>query len=234
MFNRSEKVFAGVLLIVCAIVGIVGYSFSRPSTPPRKVWFDAAGGDVIFAHAYHASLANCNDCHHDYDENAPEETEMNCRGCHYFGEEQELESPDPTHPRVIGANCTECHQDLGDAMSTCDTCHIRQGLAFEASGRVMPALPGLIKFDIEEAEVKDFDHKRHISEAVGEPCITCHHEFEGGKAMEGMEREKSCRACHYKLADNIPEWEEDDHVHYIGANCVKCHDTEDCSLCHKE
>ena len=182
MFNRSEKIFAGVLLILCAIVGIMGYSFSRTSSPPRKVWFDTAGGDVIFAHAYHTSLANCSDCHHDYDEQAPEDTEMNCRTCHYFGEARgETESPDPTHTRVIGANCTECHQDLGDAMAACDTCHIRQGLAFEASGRVMPVLPVQIKFDIEEAEVKDFDHKRHTSEAVGEPCITCHHAFKGAR-----------------------------------------------------
>ena len=59
MITKAEKFLAIALLIVSAIVGIVGYSFSRASSPPNKIWFDAGGGDVIFDHAYHATLAEC-------------------------------------------------------------------------------------------------------------------------------------------------------------------------------
>lgn len=233
MFNTSEKVFAGVLLIVCAIVGIVGYSFPRSSSPPSKVWFDASGGDVIFDHAYHVALAECNDCHHNFDEQgtAPE-AENNCRTCHYYGEARELESEDPTHPRFIGANCIECHKSAAMEI-VCDACHVRQGFAFEASGRIMPALPEKVKFDT-DGGVVIFDHKVHISKDVGEPCITCHHECKGGKDMKGMACDKDCRACHYQQADKIPECDNENHARYIGANCANCHDGDDCSQCHED
>ena len=52
--------------------------------------------------------------------------------------------------------------------------------------------------------------------------------------MENMAREKNCRACHYQLADSIPEAEDDIHTRYIGVNCAECHDVDDCSTCHEE
>ena len=235
MFNKSEKLFSGILFIICLVAGVLGYSYSGTDDPPGRVWFDTSGGQVIFAHGYHTGFLKCVDCHHDYDEKNPANEEMNCRACHYYGEGREMESSDSTHPRVIGAGCRECHAEQDEAISTCETCHIRKGREFEVSGFLMPTVPKRVTFEVEEAELKaDFDHEFHMSEDVGEPCMTCHHEFKGGKGMEGMVREKSCRACHYKLADQIPEYEEDDHVHYIGANCVSCHEEEDCSFCHKE
>ena len=141
MFSKAEKVFAGALVIACAILGIIGYSSPSSSDPPSKIWFDTGGGDVIFDHDYHVSFSGCDDCHHGYDEedDAPD-FEMNCRACHYYGEEGETPSDDETHVRYIGANCVGCHDDMAMEVS-CDSCHIQQGYAFEASGSVMPSLP---------------------------------------------------------------------------------------------
>jgi hypothetical protein len=231
MFNRAEKIFAGAILIVGVVVGIVGYSFTGPSHPPKKIWFDTAGGDVIFDHAYHATLSDCSDCHHNYEEGGTEaDNEMNCRSCHYFGEALESQSEDPTHKRFIGANCVDCHKEMAMKV-TCDACHIQQGFAFEASGRVMPPLPESVKFETDGGLVT-FNHKVHISEDVGEPCSTCHHGFKENKGTEGLKREKSCRACHYELADKIPEFKDENHTRYIGANCTECHGAEDCGMCH--
>ncbi len=233
MFNQIEKFFATALLAVCVIVAIVGYSISGPPLPPNKVWFDAAGGDVIFNHAYHSSFAKCSDCHHGVDEESAEaRTEMNCRSCHYYGEAREVESEDSTHKRLIGANCIECHKSMQIAVA-CDSCHIRKGMAFEKSGATLPPAPETVKFDT-DAGLVTFDHKTHTGEDVGEPCMTCHHPFKGGKEMQGMSREKNCRACHYKLADKIPQSKDENHIRFIGINCASCHDTKDCSLCHKE
>jgi len=233
MFSKTEKLLSGILLIVCAITGIVGYSFSRTSSPPKKVWFDAAGGDVIFDHAYHLFFTECQDCHHDYEgKESDADTEMNCRTCHYYGEAQELKSEDSTHSRFIGANCIECHKSMSLEV-TCNTCHIRKGYGFEESGRVPSPLPETVKFDTDNGEVT-FDHKIHISKDVGEPCRTCHHGFKEVKGMEGLNREKNCRTCHYKRSDLIPEGEDEYHKRYIGANCINCHDSEDCSMCHQE
>ncbi|UCB48429.1 MAG: cytochrome c3 family protein [Deltaproteobacteria bacterium] len=231
MFNRAEKIFAGAILIVGVVVSIVGYSFTGPSDPPKKIWFDTAGGDVIFDHAYHATLSDCSDCHHNYEEGGTEaDNEMNCRSCHYFGEARESESEDPTHKRFIGANCIDCHKEMAMKV-TCDACHIQQGLAFEASGRMMPPLPESVEFETDGGLVT-FNHKQHISEDVDEPCITCHHDLKDKKGMEGLEREKRCRACHYDLGDKIPDFKDENHTRYIGANCTECHDAEDCGACH--
>ena len=231
MFNKAEKIFALAILILGVVVSIVGYSFTGPSDPPKKIWFDTAGGDVILDHAYHASFSDCSDCHHNYEEedegSAPE---MNCRSCHYFGEARESESEDQTHKRFIGANCVGCHKEMSMKV-TCEACHIQQGLAFEASGRLMPLLPESVEFETDGGLVA-FDHKQHISEDVGEPCLTCHHEIEDKKGMEGLEKEKSCRACHYELEDKIPELDDENHTRYIGANCTECHGAEDCGACH--
>jgi len=125
MFSTTEKIFAGVLLIVCAIVGLAGFSFPRESSPPSKVWFNASGGDVIFDHAYHVTLAECYDCHHNFDKEViSSEAENNCRACHYYGEARELKSEDPTHPHFIGANCIECHKSVSMEI-VCDACHVR-------------------------------------------------------------------------------------------------------------
>jgi len=233
MISKAEKFFAIALLIVSVIVGIVGYSFSRTSSPPKKIWFDAKGGDVIFDHAYHATLAECNECHHNVDKkDTPAGTEMNCRTCHYYGEARELKSEDQTHKRFIGANCTDCHKSMSIDLG-CNTCHIRQGFAFEESGRVMSPLPQSVKFETDNGLVT-FNHKVHISKDIGEPCITCHHEFTKVKGMEGLERSKNCRACHYNLANKILEHEDEYHNRYIGTNCTQCHDADDCGTCHVE
>jgi hypothetical protein len=231
MFNQAEKFLALAILIAGVIVSIVGYSFTGASDPPKRIWFDTAGGDVIFDHTYHISFSDCSDCHHDYEEGERGAgSEMNCRSCHYFGEAAGSESEDPTHKRFIGANCIDCHKEMKMKV-TCNTCHIRQGFAFEASGRIMAHVPETVKIE-NDAGLVTFDHKLHSGEDVDEPCVACHHEIKDKEDWQGLEREKNCRACHYELEDKIPALDDENHTRYIGASCAECHDADDCGMCH--
>ncbi len=140
MFKKGEKIFAVTLLAVCVLIGIVGYSFSGDSTAPDKIWFDSAGGDVILDHVYHVEVAECEDCHHNIEEDSkPEDAELDCRVCHYYGEKPEEESEDETHKRFIGAQCIECHEGAELEMK-CDTCHILKGFAYKEWVREMPEI----------------------------------------------------------------------------------------------
>jgi hypothetical protein len=234
MFTSVEKVFTSVLFVVCAAVGIAGLAFSGGSDPPGKIWLATAGGDVILDHAYHASLAECSDCHHNLDD--PDEAvaaQMSCRACHYYGEARDVDCGDPTHARCVGANCVACHQDLGAAMSACNACHLRGGYAFEASRRVATPLPESVEFETDFGTVA-FDHALHAGVDLGLGCGDCHHEI-AAEEMQSLAREKSCRACHYERADEIPLCELDDmHARCVGANCTNCHGADDCSICHLE
>jgi hypothetical protein len=231
MFNRKEKVLALTVLVVFALVGLGGYSLSQTPAAPKKVWFETKGGHVIFDHAYHLTLAECQDCHHEYDPKQQRGTEMNCRSCHYFGEARDSKSDDPTHPHFIGANCVECHKAVKMDI-TCDTCHIRPGYAFEEASRVMPPIPEKVSFETDNGPVL-FDHKNHVSKDISPSCVYCHHECKGGKVMKGMPCEKNCRSCHYNRAYNIPKNKDENHQRHIGASCAECHDAEKCELCHK-
>jgi hypothetical protein len=231
MFTKAEKYFSGVLLIICAGLAIIGYAATGTSSPPKRVWFDAAGGDVVFDHTYHAAFAACEDCHHDYEEGV-EDQEMSCRACHYYGEAAETPGEDSTHPRHIGQNCTQCHIEYRMDV-VCSTCHAQQGRAYRFSGKVIPPVPDVVVFEPEAGKV-EFNHKIHMGDDVGEPCATCHHFCKGGLEMKGMPCRLGCRSCHYDLADKIPECKDDNHSRYIGANCTSCHDPDDCSTCHQD
>jgi len=231
MFTKAEKIFSLILIVVSAAVGILGYAAPGPSTPPKRVWLDAAGGDVIFDHSYHAAFSACADCHHNYEEGAAG-AEMNCRACHYYGEAKDSRSDDAAHPRFIGQNCTACHVKYRMDV-VCSTCHARQGRAYVFSGNALPALPDSVSFDTAAGRVL-FDHKRHITADVGEPCATCHHTCTGGTEMKGMACRKNCRECHYGFADKIPKKDEENHKRYIGVNCTDCHGADDCAACHKK
>lgn len=237
MFSRTDKIFFAALVILCALVGIGGYSVPLTSDPPKRIWFDTTAGNVIFDRAYHAAFLECADCHHDYDpESSPPDFEMDCRACHYFGktpeEKPEEESEDSNHPRFIGAQCVSCHEEMSMEVP-CESCHIQQGFAFEVSGRIMPALPEEVVYENEEGPVT-LDHVLHMSEDVDEPCVTCHHKIEEDSELKALEREKNCRVCHYDLAHKIPKLDDEYHPRYIGANCTECHDVEECELCHEE
>lgn len=232
-FSSYEKAAIGIIFCVCVVGAVLGYAIPREAVPPKKVWFEAQAGDVLFPHRYHTSLAQCSACHHDLQEGMkPGQVEMNCRSCHYWGEASEMESDDQTHKRFIGAGCIECHKEYEMDVS-CESCHLRRGLAFRESGLVRPLLPDIVEFETKEGRVK-FNHKLHLGEDVGEPCLTCHHEFKGGEGMEPLKKSKSCRACHYELASRIPGSDDENHKRHIGANCAECHEGEDCSTCHQK
>jgi hypothetical protein len=230
MFEHYEKVIAVVLVVLCALVGIIGYSFSKPTVQPKKVWLEAPAGDVIFDHHYHTEFADCETCHHDYTEDQASDAEMGCRSCHYYGEASESESDDSTHKHFIGAQCVDCHKSYEMSVA-CDTCHSPSGTAARRSGLQMPSLPEEVTFRADAGTVL-FDHRLHISEDVGEPCLTCHHPIEGKEWAGKGDHGKNCRACHYDLAAKIPENEDEYHKRYIGANCTECHDADDCDMCH--
>ena len=233
-FTPFDKAFAGILFALCIMGVVAGYAIPRDTSPPSKVWFEARAGDVIFPHTYHTSFVQCSVCHHDLEEGMkPDDIEMNCRACHYYGEAaRDMESEDKTHPRFIGSGCTACHKDYEMDVS-CETCHVRRGLAFQESGLNRPLVPESVEFKSKEGLVK-FDHKLHLTEEVGEPCLSCHHEFKGGEALEPFREAKSCRVCHYGLADKIPQADDENHKRYIGVGCAECHGGDECSTCHKK
>lgn len=234
MFTKAEKLFTSILFVVCAVVGLAGFTLSHRSEQPQRIWFAAGGGDVIFDHAYHAALSECSACHHNLsDDSDASASEMNCRRCHYHGEGREVVCDDP-HPRCVGANCVACHDGLGDAMSQCGACHLRAGFAFEASGRLLAPPPPQIDLETDFGTVA-FDHQLHAGDALGLGCAECHHPVTDAPEMEGLAREKNCRVCHYDLAEQIPACESDGiHARCVGANCTMCHGTEECDLCHQE
>jgi class III cytochrome C family protein len=349
MFKFSERAFITTLLVVSLVLGVIGYIAAGQSTEPRKVWFDAGGGDLVFDHAFHVSMSECVECHHNYDPSSDEKVEMKCRGCHYYGSANEIATASP-HPRGIGASCLQCHEEHVPELTACDACHVHLGYAFMASSRIKVDSPKFVVFDsqnvgaeydlgpvvfnhnyhrdfgtcsgchheygnektgIETGEKKCrechythtevtglseadphkhfigaycvschenlgdvmascdvchidqgedpfkhmrarkhftrtveyetdngkvvFNHRLHVDEDLSISCLECHHEFVGGEGMDGMEDEKSCRACHYKLEDKIASSDADGiHTRYIGNSCGNCHDVEECGTCHLE
>lgn len=242
MFNRVDRTLAAALVAAC-ILAVLVYAFTRDKEPPAKVWFDAQGGDLIFDHAFHASMVECKDCHHNLPEDpqAQDQAEMDCRGCHYYDADvvAAVQGADP-HPRAIGASCTDCHDHLGEDLAACDACHLHLGYAFIASARYKQSFPDHVIFPEDDPVAADspgtvvFDHAYHKD--IGQ-CLRCHHEYDP-EATGVRPGEKNCRRCHH---DDEVVGAEGEMVHtlFIGDNCLSCHEQlgpamSDCDACHLE
>jgi hypothetical protein len=242
MFNRADRTLAAVLVAAC-ILAVFVYVFARDEGPPPKVWFDAQGGDLIFDHAFHASMVDCKDCHHNLPDDPArrDEAEMDCRSCHYYDPDvvESVQTADP-HPRAIGASCTDCHDHLGEELAACDACHLHLGYAFIASARYKDPFPDYVVFPEDDPVATEtpgavvFNHDYH--KEIGQ-CLRCHHEYDP-EATGVRPGEKSCRRCHHD--DDVVDAEgEMVHEFIIGDSCLSCHmelgpAMSDCDACHLE
>ncbi|MDD5719028.1 MAG: cytochrome c3 family protein [Candidatus Krumholzibacteria bacterium] len=239
MFNRTERAIAAVVLAACAAAVVVSI-WPQPTEPPAKIWFAAQGGDLIFDHAFHATMVECRDCHHNSPaaEEQGRRVEMNCRACHYYDPAVKVTTADP-HPRAIGASCTDCHDHLGAELSRCDACHLHLGYAFIASARYKQPFPQFVVFPEDDPVAVDspgtvvFAHAYHST--IGQ-CLRCHHDYD--PAATGVRPgEKNCRRCHHD-ASVVPAEGEMPHALFVGDNCLyACHTDlggtmADCETCH--
>lgn len=217
MFNRTERAIAAVVLAACAAAVVVSI-WPQPTEPPAKIWFAAQGGDLIFDHAFHATMVECRDCHHNSPaaEEQGRRVEMNCRACHYYDPAVKVTTADP-HPRAIGASCTDCHDHLGAELSRCDACHLHLGYAFIASARYKQPFPQFVVFPEDDPVAVDspgtvvFAHAYHST--IGQ-CLRCHHDYD--PAATGVRPgEKNCLRCHHD-ASVVPAEGEMPHALFVG------------------
>jgi hypothetical protein len=243
MFNRTDRTLVAVLLAAC-VVAVIVYLWPREAEPPAKIWFDTQGGHLIYDHAFHASMIDCKDCHHNLPAEEAEwrREEMNCRACHYYDRAivASVVTGDP-HPRAIGASCTDCHDHLGEDLARCDACHLHLGYAFIASARYKQPFPQYVIFPEDDPVAVDspgtvvFDHGYHKD--IGQ-CLRCHHEYDS-EATGVRPGEKNCRRCHHDTSVVQAEGEMP-HALFIGDNCLyACHldlgpAMSACDACHLE
>ncbi len=120
MSEEMKKKAPVVIIVICAVLGIIGYSM-KSSGNPIRVLFKTSGGPVVFDHREHIEYEiECKDCHHEIDEK-----EDNCRACHNKGNEdyKDLCEDRPIHKLCIGANCIDCHKENDLDTDDCKACH---------------------------------------------------------------------------------------------------------------
>ncbi len=209
MTSKNELKLAYGLIVVCLVVGVLGYTVlpaKAPETPVRKM-FKATGNDVLFDHQNHSESYGlyCEDCHHAY-QASEKESPDSCGQCH---------TPDTKHQPALGEKgifnhdahaqdyglyCNDCHHNYqqGDtgAPQPCTVCHQR--------GMGNDMMPGR----------KDAFHKQ---------CIGCHDNFGVGPTRA------ECTGCH-----GIRNRTEAFHT-----QCMNCHENfgagpthSDCNQCH--
>lgn len=124
-----QRPFAAILVIALLIlIAFAGYALDVPPTDPVRVLFTGDCPSVVFEHRRHlheeGHALECDECHHDYDADAPP-AEMSCRRCHYQDEELvDLCEDQAPHTRCVGANCVACHEDEMESPG-CVFCHAR-------------------------------------------------------------------------------------------------------------
>ncbi len=122
MSEQNIKKIPVIIIIICAVLGIIGYSIGG-SEEPLRVLFKTSGGPVVFDHNEHKEYdIECDKCHHELD---VDEEIWNCRACHSKGIEdyQGICDERPIHKQCIGANCIDCHKENDIDTDDCKACH---------------------------------------------------------------------------------------------------------------
>ena len=124
MLNQIKSFIPLIIILVMAIIGIIGYTVEETGSPIR-VLFKTKGGNVIFSHKTHLSEYDikCKKCHHEIEPGKPV-VKWNCRECHSAGTDYDMICEDrPIHKQCIGANCIDCHKEMGMDEKDCGLCH---------------------------------------------------------------------------------------------------------------
>ncbi len=115
-----------MIMIALIIIGIVGYTTEKSTTPVR-ILFKTGGGNVIFSHKAHIldyGFLKCQECHHN---TLPDTSikDWRCRDCHSQGTMYEGLCEDRApHVNCVGVQCISCHEEmLGMGGEDCSMCH---------------------------------------------------------------------------------------------------------------
>lgn len=119
------------LVIGLALLTLLAIAAEVPEGS-EELKFEAKIGTVTFAHAHHATIAECTDCHHMWD-GAEGTTPQKCSECHMAKEEKDGA---PKLMDAVHQNCGDCHQAKRDAgekagpltemkAKECKDCHVR-------------------------------------------------------------------------------------------------------------
>ncbi len=205
--RASFVLAAGVVLLV---FGLAGFAIpARDTAAPVRVFYENAGGGVLFPHNQHESF-DCQLCHH---EMLVEEVATHCTQCHHensfalaewedeFMGDLHLEFTDEessacidchTHADFMAAtlppaqsSCAQCHDDYADYESimtghNCSACHARS------------------------------DEKTTLLS-----CSVCHQSGEGNA--------QGCAACHADDGYEADMFEHADLTGMQGHSCQGCH-----------
>jgi hypothetical protein len=120
----SPKIFSSAAIAVLVIAGLVfagvALSSSTVSTVSDSAFSNHKRPKVAFDHSAHEALADCNACHHLYEDGVLSDYDSagtECSECHEVGQ-------GPV-PLVIAYHrqCKGCHEDEKAGPVTCAQCH---------------------------------------------------------------------------------------------------------------
>ncbi len=205
---RSAWVLAGGLVLL--VLGLVGQALPTKHTfPPLRVYYENAGGPVLFPHDRHTEMeAACADCHHEL---ATGELENDCLLCHHENSfaltEWEDEDMADLHDTFVSDGdagvCVDCHShnDLIQPLrpvsqSTCVQCHEEDLVALQTGHNCSGC------------------HATQAGDQVA-ACGQCHRTGEGEDA--------SCASCHADDGYTADMLEHAELVAIEGHTCSSCH-----------
>jgi hypothetical protein len=124
MADKIKIILPLIIILALALIGIIGYTADESGLPVR-VLFKTKGGNIIFSHRTHLEDygLECVKCHHRIEEGKPVLV-WDCRACHRAGTDYDSICADrPVHKQCIGANCIDCHREMGMDEKECGLCH---------------------------------------------------------------------------------------------------------------
>lgn len=229
--NQTKHV--GLVLavgVIFLILGLAGHALpTKDLESPKRVFFDNAGGAVLFPHEQHEEF-DCAQCHHEL---LTEEVETSCTLCHHEDSFEIYEWEDEDIGDLHAEFTTEDHTD-------CIDCHSHEDFT---SPTPPPAASSC-------AECHD-DYVDYDPILTGHNCSACHATADDDEQLvmacaachqSGEGEAQSCDACH---PDDEFEPDDLDHAELTdidGHTCAACHVAgrsadayhNRCTRCHQE
>lgn len=190
--RTMQTLVVGLILLVIGLV--MGGAISSQLDVPARVFYESAGGGVLFPHNTHVENSSCADCHHEL----IGDVETSCMECHHDGSfditEWEDEDNADLHQEMISeedySSCLDCHEHeafilpVAAASKTgCAECHDEC-----ATNEFPPAL-------------------------MGHNCTACH-------AAENGDQVEACGSCHAVGDEEADATRRADALHN---RCNRCH-----------
>ncbi|MBN1355394.1 hypothetical protein JXA40_03880 [bacterium] len=191
------------------IFGLGAYFYPQPAArEPVRVFFDSAGGSVVFTHQRHAELSgiSCEDCHHELLQSSQR---YGCEKCH---PDAGYSEGDMSHADLVDLhkhNCTGCHRTRKGDVSACRTCHGKTGEGKTASCETCHEGQGMNPADFSHDELEEIEghycgechQTRRNSDALHAQCGRCHQDLIRGTFLTGHTEGQEafqCALCHLK------------------------------------